>query len=239
MERIVAKRLQHLAKSCGMLNSDQSGFRPHRSTEDQVIRLSQAISDGFQAKKSPNRTVLAPLDFSKAYKKDWQADLLATMLRKGVPVCYARWIQGFLSNRQARVCLNRAYSRSWMMREGMPQGSVLAPLLFLFVIDDLQDRLPEGVYSSLLADDSALWVHSPKKEDAVLVLQEGMREVYRWARAKKLTLNLKKCKVSFFSADPHEAKWQPVVEVEGTQLGFNPTPLFLGVELSRTLSGKE
>jgi hypothetical protein len=56
---------------------------------------------------------------------------------------------------------------------------------------------------------------------------------------KKLTLNLKKCEVSFFSADPHEAKWQPVMEVEGTQLRFNPTPLFLGVELSRTLSGKE
>jgi hypothetical protein len=52
-------------------------------------------------------------------------------------------------------------------------------------------------------------------------------------------LNLKKCKVSFLSADPHEVKWKPVLEVEGTQLGFNPTPLFLGVELGRTLSGKE
>jgi hypothetical protein len=55
---------------------------------------------------------------------------------------------------------------------------------------------------------------------------------------KKLTLNLKNCKVAF-SADPHEAKWQPVVEVEGTRLRFNPTPLFLGVGLGRTLSGKE
>jgi hypothetical protein len=45
--------------------------------------------------------------------------------------------------------------------------------------------------------------------------------------------------VSFFSADPHEAKWQPVVEVEGTRLWFNPTSLFLGVGLGRTLSGKE
>jgi hypothetical protein len=56
---------------------------------------------------------------------------------------------------------------------------------------------------------------------------------------KKLTLNLKKCEVSFFSADPHEAKWQPVVEVKGTRLRFNPTPLFLGVGLGKTLSGKE
>jgi hypothetical protein len=51
IESMVAKRLQHLAKSCGMLNSDQSGFCPQWSTEDQVIRLSQAISDGFQARK--------------------------------------------------------------------------------------------------------------------------------------------------------------------------------------------
>jgi hypothetical protein len=62
--------------------------------------------------------------------------------------------------------------------------------------------------------------------------------VYRWAQAKKLTLNLKKCEVSF-SADPHEAKWQPVVEVEGTILRFNRTPLFLGVALGRTLSAKK
>jgi hypothetical protein len=161
------------------------------------------------------------------------------MLRKVVPVRYVRWIQVFLSNRQARVCLNRAYSRTWVMREGVPQGSVLAPLLFLFVIDDLQDRLPDGVHSSLFVDDSALWVHTPQLEDAVSVLQEGVREVHRWVRARKLTLNLKKCKVSFFSADPHEAKWRPVVEVEGTILRFNPTPLFLGVGLGRTLSGKE
>jgi ribonuclease P/MRP protein subunit RPP40 len=125
------------------------------------------------------------------------------------------------------------------MWEGVPQGSVLAPLLFLFVIDDLQDRFPKGVHSSLFADDSALWVHSPRKEDAVPVLQEGLGEVYQWARAKKLTLNLKKYEVSFFSADPHEAKWQPVMEVKGTRLRFTPTPLFLGVELGRTLSGKE
>jgi hypothetical protein len=122
------------------------------------------------AKKPANRTVL---DFSKAYDKVWRADLLASMLKKGVPVCYVRWIQEFLSNRQARVCLDRAYSQTWVMREGMPQGSFLAPLLFFFVINDLQDRLPEGVHSSLFADDSALWVHTLCLEDAVPVLQVG------------------------------------------------------------------
>jgi hypothetical protein len=58
-ERMVEKRLQHLAESRGMLNPDQSGFPPQWLTEVQVIRLSQTISDGFQAKKPANRTVLA------------------------------------------------------------------------------------------------------------------------------------------------------------------------------------
>jgi hypothetical protein len=53
------------------------------------------------------------------------------------------------------------------MRGGVPQGSVLASLLFLFVINDLQDRLPEDVHSSLFVDDSALRVNSPREEDAV------------------------------------------------------------------------
>jgi hypothetical protein len=87
MESMVAKQLHHLAESRGMLNSNQTGFFLQRLTEDQVIRLSQAISDSFQVKEPPNRTVLALLDFSKAYNKVWRADLLATMLRKGVPVC--------------------------------------------------------------------------------------------------------------------------------------------------------
>jgi hypothetical protein len=78
-----------------------------------VIRLSQAISDGFQVKKAPNRKVLALLDFSKAYNKVWWADLLATMLRKRVLVHYVRWIQGFAS----RVCL-----------KGLPQHG-LQPIL--------------------------------------------------------------------------------------------------------------
>jgi hypothetical protein len=63
MERMVGKRLQHLAKSRIMLNPDQSGFRPQWSTEE------QAITDGFQAKKPANRTVLALLDLSKVYDK--------------------------------------------------------------------------------------------------------------------------------------------------------------------------
>jgi hypothetical protein len=109
------------------------------------------------------------------------------------------------------------------MREGVPQGSSVVPFCHRY----LQNRLPKGVHSSLFTDDSALWVHTPRLENAVPVLQEGVREVHRWRWVKKLTLNLEKSKVSFFPTDPHETKWQPVVEVEGTILRFNPTTFCL------------
>ena len=138
-----------------MLCEDQAGFRRLRSTEDQLIRLTQSISDGFQAKPAL-RTVLALLDFSKAYDRVWKNDLLNTLLLKGVSTRIVRWVAGFLSNRLAKVRLNGILSRPQVLREGLPQGSVLSPLLFLFFIDSLRDSVPAGVEVSLYADDVAL-----------------------------------------------------------------------------------
>jgi hypothetical protein len=85
IECMAGKWLQHLAESCGMLNPDQSSFRPQQLTEDQVIRLSQAIGNGFQAKKPANWTVLALLEFLKAYHKVWRAYLLTSNVEEGSP----------------------------------------------------------------------------------------------------------------------------------------------------------
>ena len=235
MERLVSNRLQHLAEVNGWFCQEQAGFRPQRSTEDQILRLTQSISDSLQS-KPPRRSVLALLDFSKAYDKVWRSDLYDAMLKKGVPPRYVRWVKGFLTNRQARVRLGGSLSHSKLFREGVPQGSVLSPLLFLFVVDSLRARLPPGVEVSIFADDVALWASDVDKTVAASKVEEGVREVFRWSQEKKLMLNLDKCETSFFSTDPHEAKWQPQVMAEGKLLKFNPTPVFLGVMYDRTLS---
>ena len=131
------------------------------------------------------------------------------MLKKGIHPCLVRWVKGFLEGRRARVRVNSTYSQWHSFQEGVPQGSVLAPLLFLFVIDCLRARVPEGVFVSLFADDLALWVGSPDKDEAVSKVELAVSEVAKWSRQKKLELNISKCLVSFFSADKHEARWQP------------------------------
>ena len=238
MERLVANRLKHIAESAGLWSENQAGFRAQRCTEDQILKLSQSIFDGFQCRK-PKRTVLALLDFSKAYDTVWQADLLASMLKKGVPARFVQWVKAFLTNRQAKVRLGGAFSKNRLFREGVPQGSVLAPLLFLFVIDSLNDRLPVGLSVSLFADDVALWASDPCKEVAASLVEEGVREVWRWSKEKKLNLNIEKCEVGFFTSDTKEFGWRPNVVVEGTALPFNPTPRFLGVKYDRMFSFAE
>ena len=124
MERLVSNRLTYLAEKGGLWCADQAGFRRLRSTEDQILRITQTVSDGFQQKPA-KRGVLALLDFSKAYDLVWRTDLLGSLLSSGVPYHFIRWIRGFLTNRLAKVRLNGAHSRTRKFREGLPQGSVL------------------------------------------------------------------------------------------------------------------
>ena len=107
-------------------------IRRHRCCEELILRVTQSVSDGFQATE-PSRTVAAFLDYSKAYDRVYRQDLIITMFETGVPLQILRWVNAFLQNRQARVLFNGTLSNKKKMLQGLPQGSVLAPLLFLFM----------------------------------------------------------------------------------------------------------
>ena len=131
LERMIADRLYHMAEENGWFSHLQAGFRKGRSCEDQIIRLTQAIEDGLQ-KDPMERSIIVLLDFSKAYDMVWRERLLSIMTEKGVTLQYLRWFFAFLQNRQAKVRYCDATSKARTMRQGLPQGSVLSPLLFVF-----------------------------------------------------------------------------------------------------------
>ena len=127
-------------------------------------------------------------------------------------------------------------SRSFRVRRGVPQGSVLGPALFCLFINDLLASLPSSVSCSLYADDLAIWSSSPSVPIVVEATQGALFQLDRWSEYWCLPLNPSKCEASFFSVDLHQAHLQPHLLLISSRLRVNPTPTFLGIIFNRTLS---
>ena len=235
-ERIILSRVLFFLESNYILSLRQTGFCPGRSTLDQILFLSQSISDGFNKPRPGFRTILSTIDFSKAFDSVWHPALFHKLISAGLPSCFARWTQSFLSHRRASVVYQNHKSRSFRVRRGVPQGSVLGPVLFSLFINDLPASLPSSVSCSLYADNLAIWSSSPLVPVAVEATQGALFRLECWSEHWCLPLNPSKCEASFFSVDPHQANLQPNLLLLGSRLRFNPTPTFLGVIFDRTLS---
>ena len=234
LERMVANRLYYLAETNGWFHPSQAGFRKGRSCEDQITRIVQKISDGFHSKPF-QRSVMVLLDFSKAYDTVWKQRLLLTMADKGVPMPLIRWLHSFLSNRQARVRFNGTTSFSMPMHQGLPQGSVLAPLLFLFYINTLAEIMPTNTLNGLFADDVGTVSTHHDRDIATANAQTAVDTVHRWSKEWKLNLNAAKSEVAYFTSWTHE-KWTPAITIEEKQIECTPTPRLLGVTLDSHLT---
>ena len=231
-ERIILSRLLFFLESNSILSPRQAGFRPGRSTLDQILYLSQSISDGFNKPRPGSRTILCTIDFSKAFDSVWHPALFHKLISVGLPPCFAGSTQSFLSDKGACVVYQNHKSRSFRVHRGVPRGSVLGPVLFSLFINDLLASLPSSVSCSLYADDLAIWSSSPSVRTAVEATQGALFRLECWC----LPLNPSKYEASFFSVDPHQANLQPRFPILGSRLRFNPTPTFLGVTFDRTLS---
>ena len=236
VEHIILSRLLFFLESNSILSPRQAGFRPGRSTLDQILYHSHSILDGFNKPRSGSRTILSAINFAKAFDSVWHPALFHKLTSAGLPRCFARWTQSFLSDRRACVVYQNHRSRSFRVRRGVPQGSVLGPVLFSLFNNDLLASLPSSVSCSLYADDLAIWSSSPSVPTAVEATQEALFRLERWSEYWCLPLNPSKCETSFFSVDPHQANLQLNLLLLGSRLRFNPTPTFHGVTFDRTLS---
>ena len=240
MERMVCTRLRHFLESNNLLNPNQAGFRSKRSTEDQLLGLYQTVSDEFQ-KKPMHRTVLALVDYSRAFDTVWRDALLWKMIQKGIGTRIKRWTQSWLSNRLAYVTFGNASSQKRVMKQGVPQGSVISPLLFIIYIVDITNNIPPEVIVSLFADDVALYSSSIDLATAEARIQEALNAVAQWSTKWKLTISVGKCEASFFSTNSHESKWRPKPEltIGEFEIPYSENPKFLGVIYDKQLTFTE
>ena len=112
-EHILLSRLLFFLESNSILSSCQASFCPGRSTLDQILYLSQSISDGLNKPRLGSQTILSTIDFSKALDSVWHPALLHKLISAGLPPCFACWTPSFLSDRRACVVFQNHKSHSF------------------------------------------------------------------------------------------------------------------------------
>ena len=139
MERLINSRLTWYLEENQLLDSNQAGFRQHRSTEDQIAYIAQKIEDGFQSKK---HTLAVWVDMEKAFDRVWRDGLRIKLKQIGVSGKMNKWISHYLNNRKTRTLIDGQYSRNVILNNGVSKGGVLSYILFLIFVNDLIYDLP-------------------------------------------------------------------------------------------------
>ena len=132
------------------------------------------------------------LDFSRAFDVVPHHRLLMKLYMYGITGKTHRWIEDFLGNRTQDVVVNGSKSECGMVKSGVPQGTVLGPLLFLIYINYIESQITSSI--SLFADDSALYRPIYSESDS-LSLQEDIFKLQKWANTWQMAFNVNKCKL--------------------------------------------
>ena len=192
---ICCKTLEHIIHSFifthidkyNILCDHQHGFRKHRSSETQLIATS---NDFLTCLNSGEHTDALFLDFAKAFDKVPHKRLCQKLSHYGITGSILSWIVDFLCNRSQNVLLEGQHSVSCPVLSGVPQGTVLGPLLFLLYINDIPDSILSTL--RLYADDILLYSTIHSISDCKR-LQQDLATLEKWASLWQMEFNLNKC----------------------------------------------
>ena len=199
LEKMVNRRRQHFLESNKYFNPCQSGFRAAHCTVDSLIRLDHSARQAILLKQY---CIAVFLDIEKAFDSVWHHGILLKLQAMGIKGYLPKFIQQFLSMRKISVKIGSSSSPQYPVHSGVPQGSVISPTLFTIAINDLFNKLPEQIQTSLYADDGALWIRheSLHRLEACSLVQQGLNTIEKWSDLWGLTispLHTKTCSVIF------------------------------------------
>ena len=237
-ETIVRKHLlEHLAEN-NILRDEQHGFREGRSC---LTNLLEIMENWTQIIDEWDGIDVAYLDFRKAFDLVSHKHLIYKMSKYGIKNNVLNWVQSFLQQRTQRVVVRGEKSEPFNVTSGVPQGSVLGPILFLIFINDL----PLGVISpvSLFADDSKVFSRIISERNSLKRINEGsyfdgretlqndLNNIRKWASIWKMEFNVDKCKIMHIgNSNPQQA-----YTMDGKELAKTVNEKDLGVHVDNKL----
>ena len=230
MERIVFKYVYNYFKSNFTLSENQSGFLPGRSTVTQLVEIYHEFCRSVEAGKEI-RVVF--LDISKAFDRVWHSGLLFKLQLAGIDGNLLEWFEDYLSNRFQRVVINGQNSEWGSINAGVPQGSVLGPLLFLVYINDIVFTVSH-CNVRLYADDTCLFLEVDNRINAAIKMNEDLNRIACWSDQWLINFSAPKTK-SLTISNKRDARKNPQIIFRNHGIDEVNTHVHLGLRFSNNL----
>lgn len=204
-EKCIKQRLEDFFEGHNILFTNQFGFRKKRSTEDAIFEL---IKDVYIHNSNNKKDLMVFLDISKAFDRVDHNILLDRLEKLGIRGGPLLLLQNYLTGRRQKVKINDKFSNYASITTGVPQGTVLGPILFLAYINQIGSLIPDCNVVSY-ADDTALLFSSNSWKEVYNLAEIGLEAIYQWLGMSRLDLNFEKTK--FMTISPTNAN-QPKAE---------------------------
>lgn len=235
LERLMYVRLLSFVNENGLLYKFQFGFREGHSPELALIYLIDKISNSLE---NGEYVLGVFLDFSKAFDTVNHEILFGKLEMYGVRGIALKWFKSYLHNRFQYVVYNGQKSDKKLITCGVPQGSILGPLLFLLYINDLAD-VSDKLFALLFADDSNMFITGKNIDELIDSMNIEMEKVIDWLNVNKLSLNLKKTHYMIFRKRRAKVEIKNKLCINGTVISMERKTKFLGIYIDENLLFKD
>uniref|UniRef100_A0A8C2FGS7 Reverse transcriptase domain-containing protein n=1 Tax=Cyprinus carpio TaxID=7962 RepID=A0A8C2FGS7_CYPCA len=196
MEKMLVRRLNYFLEKKEILTPVQCGFRKKRTTMDALLLFENEVRKALIMKEF---LVAVFFDIEKAYDTLWREGLLIKLDRIGVGGRMYNWILDFLFERTFQVRIGEETSASYDILNGTPQGSVISPILFNLMINDIFEKVKPSIGKALYADDGAIWKRGRNIGNVIKGVQETINEVERWSVDWGMKFSVSKTQYMVFS----------------------------------------
>ena len=241
MERIILNRLGFFCAKNHIISKHQAGFRQDRSTIDHIVKLTTHVKKQFAKRKS---CLAVFFDITKAYDNVWHKRLLYKLKTIGISGHTYEYLKSYLINRTIQVRVGTSYSTPRNVCMGIPQGSVIAPMLFNLMLFDLPSMVSKGFNIAQYADDLVLWYNCKLRKNTNKrmikyhhrLFQIEIDKLSKYMDFNGFSFSPEKTNVILFNNG--ESPFINKFTLNGKCVEYSKSVRFLGVYLTSNLSWK-
>jgi hypothetical protein len=229
-ERVVFRHLYSYLQNNNLLTWKNSGFKELDSAINQLLFITDNINKALESGKE---ICMVFLDVSKAFDRVWHSGLLNKLRCMGIEGRLFDWICDYLTDRRIRVVINGQKSDWSYPNAGVPQGSILGPLLFLVFINDITEGIESDIH--LFADDTSLIEIIDNYIESYAKLNRDLVRLSQWSNKWLVTFNAKKTVYLKISRKINKAP-NPILKLHGVTISEVTTHKHLGLTFNQTLT---